>query len=206
MNLSSRVERAHGPRSLTFAALLLVFSILACNFPGMAGSTEGSSVGGVTPDATVIVTTATSQPTLPPPTAVPTIAYTPEWEPSSCNFPVPGGYNVDCGYLIVPEDRSDPETRDIRLHVAIFRSSSPTPAPDPILHLSGGPGSSGLGLASYTLSSGSAAFLAQRDYIIFDQRGTGFSDPSLSCPERDNLNVDLLERDPPPDEADTLIR
>ncbi len=50
------------------------------------------------------------------------------------------GKNVICGFLVVPEDRSQPQGAAIRLAVAIFKASSPHPTPDPVLFLSGGPG------------------------------------------------------------------
>jgi hypothetical protein len=45
-----------------------------------------------------------------------------------------------CGFLVVPENRSRPEGRTIRLAVMIVPAVSTQPAPDPIVHLTGGPG------------------------------------------------------------------
>ena len=47
---------------------------------------------------------------------------------------------MQCGYLIVPEDRSAPGKRTIRLHVGIFKATGPKAANDPIVFLDGGPG------------------------------------------------------------------
>ena len=52
---------------------------------------------------------------------------------ASCRFRAPSGQGVDCGYLRVPEDRSQPDGPTIRLHVAIFRTQSESSAPDPIV-------------------------------------------------------------------------
>ena len=44
-----------------------------------------------------------------------------------------------CGYLVVPENRSRPAGRSIRLAVAIVPALSRRPAPDPVVYLAGGP-------------------------------------------------------------------
>lgn len=100
------------------------------------------------------------------------------FEEADCPFGEYDGYTIDCGYLIVPEDRADPNSRDIRLAVAIVRAENPLP--DPIIYLEGGPGGSALygidGWLDFEL-------LENRDFILIDQRGTGYSDPRLVCPE-----------------------
>ena len=66
------------------------------------------------------------------------------FQQAHCPFPLGAGLvegqNVRCGFLVVPEDRSQPQGPTIRLAVAIFKTSSPHPAPDPVLVLGGGPG------------------------------------------------------------------
>ncbi|HJR80369.1 MAG TPA: alpha/beta fold hydrolase [Anaerolineales bacterium] len=141
---------------------------------------------------------ACNLPTSAPPTApiVPTmtagIVYQPTFAPASCAFQVPSDYNPECGYLIVPENRARVDSPLIRLHVAIFRSG--TPVADPVVHLAGGPGSSSLSVAEYMFAQGLGAILNQRDFILFDQRGTGFSQPRLDCPERSSITGILLEQ------------
>ena len=97
---------------------------------------------------TPVLPTATPQPTkTATPTPDPTEAiYVPTFEPIDCPFRVPEGATVECGFVDVPEDRSGDLTDTIRLPVAVYRSSSDTPAPDPVIYLQGGPGSgSGIG-------------------------------------------------------------
>jgi pimeloyl-ACP methyl ester carboxylesterase len=124
---------------------------------------------------------------LPPATTEPTLTGTaapeelPRFEKTKCAFPIPEGFQPECGYLIVPEDRSQPDGRTIRLHVAVCRSTNSNPAPDPVNHLIGGPGSSALNNAQWILMRGGTEILKQRDYILFDQRGTQYSDPYLYC-------------------------
>jgi pimeloyl-ACP methyl ester carboxylesterase len=105
---------------------------------------------------------------------------------------VPSGYNPECGYLIVPENRAHADSPLIRLHVAIFRSQAPVGYP--VVHLAGGPGSSSLEVASYMFNRGLGSILNQHDFILFDQRGTGYSQPRLDCPERSSITGALLER------------
>ena len=53
----------------------------------------------------------------------------PRFEPSSCPIDVPAEPQVECGYLVVPEDYDEPGGARIRLPVAIIRSPNPNPAP-----------------------------------------------------------------------------
>ncbi|MCS6882269.1 MAG: alpha/beta fold hydrolase [Oscillochloridaceae bacterium] len=100
------------------------------------------------------------------------------WGP--CPFTVPARARVDCGTLIVPLERDRPGSRSAALAFAIFRD--PRPAPDPIVYLSGGPGSPALAGAP-ALWRAWQPFVAGRDLIVVDQRGTGASWPDLRCPE-----------------------
>jgi pimeloyl-ACP methyl ester carboxylesterase len=106
----------------------------------------------------------------------------PRFEPAECAFSPPFISYVDCGYLIVPENRDLPDSPMIRLHVAIAHSLGKDPEPDPLIYLSGGPGSFALewlygNIPNYT------NIIKKRDVIFFDPRGVGFSEPSLDCPE-----------------------
>jgi pimeloyl-ACP methyl ester carboxylesterase len=109
------------------------------------------------------------------------------YAPAPCPFPDQGEQvHIVCGELAVPEDRSRPERATIHLAVArIARRGGPADA-DPLLYLEGGPGGSALaeiGLWTAPLSP----LLADRDVILVDQRGTGYSTPRLTCdPELDD--------------------
>ena len=131
-------------------------------------------------------------PTLPAPTP----AYQPVFEPGPCAFAVPEGTSPtagpSCGFLVVPENRSRAGSAPVRLAAAIFHTPAEDPAPDPVVYLAGGPGSSALDAAGYLFRRGLGAILDRRDFILFDQRGTGYSQPRLDCPEREALTPDLL--------------
>jgi pimeloyl-ACP methyl ester carboxylesterase len=118
-------------------------------------------------------------------------SYTPVFEIGDCRFEVPQGYQVECGDLIVPESRSQPTGPTIRLHVGTFKSTNPNPAPDPVIHLMGGPGASPLDVAGGVLASGGDAILEERDYILFSQRGTSYAEPFLGCPGRIDFQWEL---------------
>ncbi|MBN1661159.1 MAG: alpha/beta fold hydrolase [Anaerolineae bacterium] len=109
----------------------------------------------------------------------------PRFEPAPCPVPAPDG--VRCGYLVVWEDRDDPGEGTIRLAVAILPAESPAPAPDPVVYLEGGPGGSALeGLDTWLTSP----LRAERDLILFEQRGTRYAEPELDCPELKEVYVE----------------
>lgn len=105
---------------------------------------------------------------------------TPRFEPDTCPFPLPANEraNVSCGWLIVPESRSTANSPTIRLAVAIIASTNPGRPADSIVYLEGGPGGSALAAVDFWLTS---ALRNSRDLILIDQRGAGYSQPSLSC-------------------------
>jgi len=209
-------------RRLKIILLILILGMIACNFPGMRqmkshpniGLTTESSPSPGQPAIRVSSTplqpdTSTPSP-LPPtetasPSPTPPASYQPVFEPASCAFPVPEGTNPTCGYLVVPENRARPDGRQVRLHVAIFHSRAANPEPDPVVHLSGGPGASALGLSGYLFRTGLDAVLKSRDLVIFDQRGTGYSKPALNCPERQAITPQLLDGSLSSAEEDRLI-
>ena len=112
-----------------------------------------------------------------------TDATVPRFEPvPRDSFPVrlPEAARIDVGYLVVHEDRARPTGRTIRLPVAILRSQSARPAPDPVVYTAGGPGGSSLSAAQY---GGAYRFTDTRDLIVLEQRGTRHAQPALECPE-----------------------
>src|SRR5207248_2446749 len=102
---------------------------------------------------------------------------TPVFQQAHCPFPVSGGFvegkDVKCGFLVVPEDRSQSQGPTIRLAVAIFKTPNPHPAPDPLLVLGGGPGAPQLAVEGPALNKSNLAFFAPPDHdlILLDQRG-----------------------------------
>jgi pimeloyl-ACP methyl ester carboxylesterase len=118
------------------------------------------------------------------------------YEPGDCPFRLPTSYKVECGVLKVKENRSDPQRKTIQIQVAVVKTDNPSPAPDPVVYLAGGPGSSGSGELSTSFGPYSQ-LLAKRDLIVVDQRGTGASKPSLGCPEYRQAYFDALSQQLP---------
>ncbi|TVR22509.1 MAG: alpha/beta fold hydrolase [Anaerolineaceae bacterium] len=114
-----------------------------------------------------------------------------------CPFPMPPGEVEDetliCGVIVVPEDRTNPNSPEIEIAFTIlFATSETTYRFDPVIYLMGGPGGSAVfEVAGWTES----AFRTERDVILVDQRGTGYSYPRLAC---DDFLFDLdLDPDDP---------
>lgn len=108
----------------------------------------------------------------------------PSFESTECPFSIPPGRVIQCGFLNVPQDRAQANELTIKLGVAIIKSRAPNPQPDPLIFLNGGPGAHAL-LGFSKLFSLFQVFLGDlnRDVILFDQCGVGWSQPALECPE-----------------------
>lgn len=105
-----------------------------------------------------------------------------EYSLGTCPFSVPRGYDIKYGTLTVPEDRTEANSPHIQLAVAIVHAADGAQAA-PILYLAGGPGASAIDDFVYDPASWDYAFTRSRDLILLDQRGTGYSQPTLDCPE-----------------------
>ena len=84
-----------------------------------------------------------------------------------------------CAPVTVPENWDAPAGRQIRLKVAVVRSSAASADPDPVVFLDGGPG----GAATDDFPGIAPAFDALRrrhQVLLIDQRGTGGSN-ALAC-------------------------
>ncbi len=108
-----------------------------------------------------VVAAATAAPTQTPPTVTPTPTAEPgAAEPGALSstetVPCPSsiakgaafaasgteveGQTYSCGVVVVPENYAQPDGRTIELFYLKLHSSSQSPAPDPLVYLSGGPG------------------------------------------------------------------
>jgi pimeloyl-ACP methyl ester carboxylesterase len=94
--------------------------------------------------------------------------------------PTVEGIQVTCGFLPVPENRTRADSPTIQIAYAVVHSRSETPQPDPVVFIAGGPGNSGTAQMSGVVEL-LTDVLEARDLIFFDQRGVGFSQPSLDC-------------------------
>jgi pimeloyl-ACP methyl ester carboxylesterase len=149
----------------------------------------------------LLLTSCNQQPVVPTSTPTP-IPAAGTFTNADCPFTTPAGYDVQCGYLSVPENYTKPEGRVISLAVAVFKSYGETPAPDPIVYLEGGPGGSALRGSVDYFQILFDPFLKNRDLILVDQRGTGYSQPALDCGALNQLSIDLLDQDLPVTEVE----
>lgn len=99
---------------------------------------------------------------------------------SETTHKIPENQDFTFGYLEVLEDKSKPEGTKLKLPVYIFKSRNSNPSKDPIIYTVGGPGSSTMRSAQYM---NSYMYLDDRDFILFEQRGTQYAQPHLDCPE-----------------------
>ncbi|MBZ0294656.1 MAG: alpha/beta hydrolase, partial [Anaerolineae bacterium] len=109
--------------------------------------------------------------------------YIPEFVPGPCPVHFASGYEVACGTVTLPQDRLHPQERGLDIAVAVFKARSSSPAPDPLIFLDGGPGSRTLDAFVSGLGTFPRRLNQQRDFIVFDYRGIGHSNPALTCPE-----------------------
>lgn len=206
-------------RPAIVGALCLALVLIACRREPESVQTPVATVAATAaPVETERPPTATHEATAAPAqtaeaTAAPTATATDApaaqaatFEEAACEFEAAPGREVRCGYLVVPEARDDPANQnEVRLHVAIFASESANPQPDPIIYLEGGPGGDALEAVPYSFEDRFAPFLADRDLIMFDQRGTGYSQPSLDCPEYRELSLEMLDQVLPAEEDERLF-
>ena len=180
--------------------LVLGLFIIACRndveeTPATPTAPSATAMATIAPTETAVPPTATTEPA---PTVAPTATRqsteAPAFEEADCEFEVPPERDVQCGYVEVPEARGSSTNDDVvRLHVAIFASESANPQPDPLVYLEGGPGGDALEAVPFVFEERFAPFLVDRELIMFDQRGTGYSQPSLDCPEYRELSLELLD-------------
>src|ERR1700722_10891831 len=93
-------------------------------------------------------------------------------------IPCASEHAFSCTNLAVPLDRTGAVAGTISLSVERKLAGS-HPSASALVALAGGPGQAALPFAAYTAKA-MAAGLHTRDLLMFDQRGTGDSDP-LSC-------------------------
>lgn len=90
--------------------------------------------------------------------------------------------NAFSGYITVPENRANQQSRNIKVHYVRFPATA-NKTGSPIVYLSGGPGGSGIDTAKYP-NFRFPLFMALRehgDVIALDQRGTGQSKDTPTC-------------------------
>ena len=109
------------------------------------------------------------------------------------------GETMECGIVTVPENYDEPDGRQIELFYMRLFSTSKSPAADPLVYLSGGPGISGTDEVSgnpITLSNLNQ-IRERRDIVTYDQRGTGYSNYLLCAPFSSAVGMLLARNEDP---------
>lgn len=172
-----------------------------------ATTTSAATTSAAATTALATTATGTTAATTPAsgattPAAATTTGSVPRFEDAKCPFKLQAGLtdgqNVRCGYLIVPETHATPNNgKTLRLATAILKSNGPSPAPDPLVMLQGGPGGTVEDslINLFAIEQVPITALRQgRDIIIYDQRGNGYSQPNLNCTEITELIYQSLNK------------
>ena len=127
--------------------------------------------------------------------------FEPEFSSSACpyNLNVPSDVTLSCGFVTVLEDRATLSGNTIELYVVRIHGMRRFLNRDPIIYLAGGPGGSATRAAQHFIDE--ARFLyAERDLILFDQRGIGGSKPRLECSDYRHGHAELRHLDLSPED------
>jgi pimeloyl-ACP methyl ester carboxylesterase len=120
------------------------------------------------------------------------------WQPIDCiTFKLKlESPTVRCGYVSVPRRHSDPAGPAIRLAVVIIRSDAADRKPEPLFIAQGGPGGSSIeSFAQMLISNPETRPAPNRDLVVWDQRGTLYSQPALMCPEVASASLESVKEE-----------
>ena len=131
----------------------------------------------------------------------PSPPFEPEFDHSACplNLTVPGDVTLTCGYVTVLENRATHSGKTIDLYVVRIEGKRRFLNRDPVIYLAGGPGGSATRAVQYFIDDARVLY-AERDLVLFDQRGIGGSKPRLECSEYRHAVAEMRHLDIRPDE------
>jgi pimeloyl-ACP methyl ester carboxylesterase len=136
------------------------------------------------------------------------------WHETGCPWVPESGRRLDCGVLEVPENRDDPESRTIYIHVRVFRAQQASGKP-PVVFLNGGPGQgmdfdSAEGIDGWdSYLDGTMGWTRDRDVVLFAQRGTLVNGVGMECPQYGDPRIFMGATEqpgPPTDWVANVIR
>lgn len=111
----------------------------------------------------------------------------PSWEKADCPFDTKKALlPVTCGRLKVPENYDDPKGRSIEVAFMVINPERKIDPDNAVIFLSGGPGSPSLvHVETLVTTPAIREVVVDRDWVFFDQRGGGRSNPALRCSEEE---------------------
>jgi hypothetical protein len=126
------------------------------------------------------------------------------FEPVPCtNFKITSD-EFECGYVRVPLLHAQSNGKQIKLAVAILPGPDVS-SRDAFVVAQGGPGGSTLDTFAPFFQPGFypavQTLRAERDIILYDQRGTLYAQPALTCPEELELTFNTIEQKIPARES-----
>lgn len=142
---------------------------------GSAGVGTASVAAAASPSRTATAPAAASAPAAKP---APYVPPAPKW--AACTGPNLKRAGAECALVTVPLDYAKPAGAKIKIAVSRIKAKKGAPYRGPILVNPGGPGGSGLALSqlgALVPDQGGAGY----DWIGFDPRGVGSSQPKLTC-------------------------
>ncbi|WP_315385968.1 alpha/beta fold hydrolase [uncultured Stenotrophomonas sp.] len=105
-----------------------------------------------------------------------------KFAPYALNTQRDGAVNAEVAFLEVPRRRDQPEGARMKLRVVRLPATGGNRKAAPVVYLAGGPGGSGVGTARGPRWPVFEQVQRETDVLLFDQRGTGLSDPPPPCP------------------------
>ncbi len=101
------------------------------------------------------------------------------------------GDSIEWGYFIVPENWDSPAlSKKIRIAVVVLKNTKRNRDTDPLIFIQGGPGGGGIGSIWGWLKH---PLREEHDIVLFDCRGTGWSEPRL-CPDLGKRFLEILAK------------
>ena len=111
-----------------------------------------------------------------------------EWADFPGELPEEHREKVKFGYLTVPENHQDANSREIQVAFSVIKSTNDN-ANEAVIYLPGGPGGSATNATGILLKNKSIhKILEQKDIVLLDPRGCGHSSPSL-CENLNDLEI-----------------
>ena len=162
----------------------------------MIGSTLRAAGGAALRGLAVVALIALGMSAPATPAATPSLEdrFSSDWSPEDCGiFKLQGAADdVLCGYVSVPLHHEVEGSARIRLAVVVIPAANKAARrPDPLFLAQGGPGGSTIGsFAQVLLKDLDKRPVLNRDLVLWDQRGTYFSQPRLVCREASRLPDD----------------